>query len=347
MKSINEVYAMTAKEVCLAGDPKKKVSKKGDKVGMCWGVNKDNHAINYARNLGNIVEGSTDMIVGVDWANNEDQTTICFGFSFVSEDNRSKNVSFIRWVSGEPAGELLDLFLNVYSVDLMSTVVVDKRIVHLIYNNNIEYPGSLSNIMRDLRLAICDWGVLEGTNNDAYEVFLLNSDIEKFKNVLLLKPDIDSMRLLLAIDKKPDTEKVSAVGLRVEAVGKDGKHYLIQKSNLYRDSHGDKRIIRPWVANVEAEIVANIFSKFNISSGPVSLPQLMQSMTVRIDDEVYKHYAGTDLELTNSISDSIKIIDSFFGALLLIIDEFKLLSKKEENHETNQEDILQIETVQA
>lgn len=338
MKSINDLYAMTAKEVCVAGDPKKKISKKGTKVGMCWGLNKDGHAINYVRNLDNIVEGSTDMVIGVDLSTNNDITTLCFGFSFISKDNQSKNVCFISWVAGDTLEELVDLFQNVYSVDLRSTVILDKRVIHLIYNNNIEYPDSVSDIMRDIRLAICDWGVLEGTKDDCYEVFLLNSDIEKFKNVLILKQDIDSMRLLLAIDKKADEEKASAVGLRVEAVGKDGKHYLIKKSNLYRDSHGDKRIIRPWVANVEAAIVAHIFTQFGLLSGPVDLPQLMQALTVNVDYEVDVYYNvneycdTTGLNVSKVIqakSDSKKIISSFFGAILLIIDEFKLPIKKE------------------
>lgn len=336
MKSINEVYAKMALKECKAGDPKKKVSKKVGRIGMCWGLNNDGHAVNYARDLSNVQPGSSDIVFGTDMANGPDKAAVCFGVKFVSTDNLSTNLRIVNWLVGEAADDLIELFINLYSVDLRVTSILDKAILYNIYHANIDYPESVSDFMVTLRMAINDWFILDGVGNDSYEVCLLNSDISNFYDTLILKQDLDDIRLLMATDYDAETNLARAVGMRLEAVGKNGLHYLITKSNSYRDSHGEKRNIRPWVANREAEIVLNIFTRFGLSYGPVNVHVLMKALSVNISQEVAVYYSSRP-EIAHEKADSLSIISSFFGALLLIVDEFDLLNREEKRNEINQE----------
>ena len=113
-------------------------------------------------------------------------------------------------------------------------------------------------------------------------------------------------------------------------VGRDGYNYLISKSNHHKDSRGEKCKLNPFVVGHEAKIVYNIFRRFGINEGPADTKELLKSLSVNVRSEVElysNNLKGEILDPTmdeHNVENSTKIIQAFFGALILMINEFNI-----------------------
>lgn len=311
------------------------IKKPIEKKELLWSIDEQNHVTEFlgAVDISDMVYNSAKIVMGYDSSNGEDLAVISFGMAYDSIENCKTCISFFYNACSEYAEEILDILKVVHHYDpALDGYVLSKKTMFSIYTKDIEYSESAENLFHSMKVLISEYELLENTYGDCYEVTKLSSDIAKYENTLLLKNDMDTCRILLAFDIRPEKERVKAcaVGARVEVVGRDGYNYLINKSNHHKDSRGEKCKLNPFVVGHEAKIVHNIFRRFGINEGPADTKELLKSLSVNVRSEVElysNNLKGESLDPTideRNVENSTKIIQAFFGALILMINEFNI-----------------------
>lgn len=257
---------------------------------LLWSIDTTNHVTEFLGNTSrsNIKYGTSKVVIGCDLSSGEDTTCVTLGFAFDSLELSKTCIKFFCAL-GDGADEFMSILRDIHGYNMsLDGYILPAKVLHSIYTKNIEYPDFLSDIFHEIKVLISEHEMIENTYGDCYDVIKLNSDIAKFENTLILKNDIDDCRILIAVDVKDDPEKIktNAIGARVEVVGKDGYHYLVNKSNYYRDSRGEKRKINPYVTSHEAYIVKNIFKRFGIGDGPANTKDLLNALTINVEYDV-------------------------------------------------------------